>query len=273
MRRTLMTAMLAFASLVPLTAHGAEMRRDKIEVVIKDYLASHRDDVGDLVKSYLLEHPDALRDVLIELVKRHAPAKPVASSSAPAADIDHSAEIEKDADLLFSSPRQVTLGNRDGDVTLVEFFDYNCGFCRRALPDLVGLLGNDPKLKVVLKEFPILGPASAEAARVAIAVHMQDPDGSKYLAFHRRLLANRGRADKDSALAAAREEGLDMARIEQDMASEDVGKTLEEDIKLAAALGITGTPGYVVGKTVVLGAVGSATLKSKIAQLRTPADR
>ena len=114
------------------------------------------------------------------------------------------------------------LGNPKGDVTLVEFFDYNCGYCKRALTDMIDLMKNDPKLKVVLKEFPVLGQGSVEAAKVAVAVRMQDKTGKKYLDFHQKLLGGRGQADKARALAVAKEVGIDMARLEKDMASDEV---------------------------------------------------
>jgi protein-disulfide isomerase len=170
--------------------------------------------------------------------------------------------------MLFSSPHQVTLGNPQGDVTLVEFFDYSCGFCKRALPDMLALIKDDPNLKIVLKELPILGPGSAEAARVAVAVRMQDPDGQKYLAFHRELFETPGPTSKDKALAAAKNQGLDMARLDTDLASDEITATLSEDVKLAGAMSITGTPTYVVGSNVVSGAVGPAALKGWIATAR-----
>jgi protein-disulfide isomerase len=132
---------------------------------------------------------------------------------------------------------------------------------------MLTLLHDDPKLKIVLKEFPILGPGSAEAARVAVAVRMQDP--SKYLAFHQRLLGAPGPASKDKALAAARDAGLDMARLDQDMASAEVDATLAESYTLASALGLRGTPGYVIGDHVIQGAIGGAALKSAIQSERT----
>ena len=125
------------------------------------------------------------------------------------------------------------LGNKDGDVTFVEFFDYNCGYCKRAMADMLDLMKTDPKLKVVLKEFPVLGPGSVEAAQVAVAVRMQDPGGKKYLDFHQKLLGGRGQADKARAMAAAKDAGLDMARLEKDMASPEVRATIEENFKLA----------------------------------------
>jgi protein-disulfide isomerase len=132
---------------------------------------------------------------------------------------------------------------------------------------MTGLLTADPKLKVVLKEFPILGEGSVEAARVAIAVRMQDP--TKYLAFHEALLGGRGPANKETALAAAKSAGLDTARIETDMESDEIKTTLEEDAKLARDLALSGTPSYVIGKNVVVGAVGMAALDDQIKAART----
>ena len=158
----------------------------------------------------------------------------------------------------------MVVGNPQGDVTLVEFFDYNCGYCKRAMTDMLDLMKNDPKLKVVLKEFPVLGEGSVEAAQVAAAVRMQDKTGKKYLEFHQKLLGGRGQADKARALAVAKEVGFDMARIEKDMASDEVRLQLEESFKLAEALGLNGTPSYVIGSDVVVGAVGLDTLKESV---------
>ena len=153
-------------------------------------------------------------------------------------------------------------------VTLVEFFDYNCGFCKRALGDMAELMKADPKLKVVLKEFPILGPGSAEAARVAVAVRMQDPGGQKYLAFHQKLLGSPAQANMASALAAAGAAGLDVARIEQDLDTDEVRDTLAESMTLARTLGVSGTPTYVIGESFVVGAVGAAAMADIIKAAR-----
>jgi protein-disulfide isomerase len=132
------------------------------------------------------------------------------------------------------------------------------------MSDMLTLLKDDPKLKVVLKEFPVLGPGSVEAARVAVAVHMQDKTGKKYLEFHKDLLGGRGQADKARALAAAKSAGMDMARLEKDMASPEVKTTMDENFKLAEALGLNGTPSYVIGNEVVVGAIGLQGLEEKI---------
>lgn len=244
----------------------AQDMRGQIETVIKDYITAHPEVIGAAVRAYFAQHPEALGQIMATALKQPSAAN--ATDEVPPTD-DRSAVVASNAGELFSSPHQVTLGNPRGNVTLVEFFDYNCGFCKRALPDMLGLLKDDPNLRIVLKEFPILGPGSAEAARVAIAVRMQDTGGEKYLAFHQELLGESGPASKEKALEAAKAQGLDMARLEKDMSSNEVDATLAEDMKLASAVGITGTPGYVVGNKVVVGAVGIDGLKGQIEAARS----
>jgi protein-disulfide isomerase len=218
------------------------------------FSADQREEIGSIIKDYLLAHPEVMQDVMTELEKRQQ-----------AADLEkHRSAVEENSKALFSSPHQVVLGNPQGNVTMVEFFDYNCGFCRRALADMLDLLKSDPNLKFVLKEFPVLGEGSVEAAHVAVAARMQDATGKKYIEFHQKLLGGRGQADKARALAVAKDVGFDMARIEKDMASDEVKKTIEENMKLADALGVSGTPSYVVGSEVVIGAVGLDALRDKI---------
>jgi protein-disulfide isomerase len=224
----------------------------------QNFSDGQRGEIETIIKNYLVTHPEVLEEAMTELNKRQAAAE----------DQKHEASVAQNADAIFNSPRNVTLGNKNGDVTFVEFFDYNCGYCKRAMADMLDLMKSDPKLKVVLKEFPVLSEGSVEAARVAVAVRMQDPGGSKYLDFHQRLLGGRGPADKARALAAAKDAGLDMARIEKDMANPEVRATIEENFKLAEAMGMNGTPSYVIGKQVVVGAIGLDGLKEKIALAR-----
>ncbi|MDB5504096.1 MAG: oxidoreductase [Tardiphaga sp.] len=219
---------------------------------------AQRSEIQTIIKDYLLTHPEILEEVSAELTKRQATAEAE----------KHAAAVSANANVIFNSPRGVTVGNKDGDVTFVEFFDYNCGYCKKAMTDMVEIMKADPKLKVVLKEFPVLGPGSVEAAQVAVAVRMQDPTGKKYLAFHQNLLGGRGQADKARALAAAKEAGLDMARLEKDFSSPEVRATIEENFKLAEAMGMNGTPSYVIGKQVVIGAVGIDALKEKVSNAR-----
>ena len=224
----------------------------------QSFTDTQRGDIEMIVKNYLIAHPEVLEEAMTELNKRQAAAEAE----------KHEASITQNAEAIFNSPRGVTLGNKDGDVTFVEFFDYNCGYCKRAMSDMLDLLKSDPKLKVVLKEFPVLSQGSVEAAQVAVAARMQDPTGKKYLDFHQKLLGGRGPADKARALQAAKEAGLDTAKIEKDIASAEVRTTIEENFKLAEAMGMNGTPSYVIGKQIVVGAVGLEGLKEKISTAR-----
>jgi protein-disulfide isomerase len=220
----------------------------------QSFSADQRHEIEGIVKSYLVAHPEILQEAIDALDKQQKQA-----------DADKArATIKKDNATIFDSPHQVVLGNPKGNETVVEFFDYNCAFCKRALPDMMTLLKTDPNLKFVLKEFPVLGPGSVEAAHVAVAARMQDPTGKKYIEFHQKLLGGRGPVDKARALAVAKEVGFDMTRLEKDMTSDEVKTTIDEDMNLADSLGVTGTPTYVVGDEVVVGAVGLDELKAKI---------
>ena len=239
---------IAFAAAVSLALAGAA------PAVAQSFSADQREEIGKIIKDYLLTHPEVMQDVMAELEKRQQ-----------SADAEkHRAAVVENKATLFSSPHQVVLGNPQGNVTMVEFFDYNCGFCKRAMTDMLDLIKTDNNLKFVLKEFPVLGEGSVEAARVAVAARMQDANGKKYIEFHQKLLGGRGGADKMRALAVAKEVGFDMPRLERDMGSDEVKKTIEENMKLAEALGVSGTPSYVVGEEVVIGAVGLDALREKI---------
>jgi protein-disulfide isomerase len=226
--------------------------------VAQQFSAPQKSEIEKIVREYLIAHPEVLQEAMAEFEKRQAVAD---SDRVKGAVKEHARDI-------FSSSRQVVLGNPQGNVTMVEFFDYNCGYCKRAMTDMLTLLKNDPNLRVVLKEFPVLGPGSVDAAKVAAAVRMQDKSGKKYLDFHQRLLGGRGQADKDRALAAAKDAGLDVARIEKDMSGDEVKASLAESFKIAEALGLNGTPSYVIGEDVVIGAVGLDALKEKINSAR-----
>ena len=219
-----------------------------------EFSTPQKGEIERIVRDYLIGHPEVLQEAMTELEKRQTAAETE----------KHKSAVKDHAEALFSSPRQVNLGNPQGNVTFVEFFDYNCGYCKRAMTDMLTLMKDDSKLKVVLKEFPVLGPGSVEAAQVAVAVRMQDKTGKKYIEFHQKLLGGRGQANKALALAVAKDIGLNMTQLEKDMASPEVKSTLEENFKLAEALGLNGTPSYVIGSDVVIGAVGLPALQEKI---------
>jgi protein-disulfide isomerase len=218
-----------------------------------EFSPAQKDEIGDVVKDYLVSHPEVLRQALDALDKHEKEAAAEAREKV----------VADEAGPLFSSTHQGTVGNPKGGATLVEFFDYNCHFCKGALPDIARLMKDDPNLKVVLKDFPVLGPDSVEAARVATAVRNQ-LTGDKFWQFHQKLLGMHGAVGKNEALAVAKELGVDMDKLNKDMASPDVKTGIEEVMHMADALQINGTPSFVVGQDVVVGAVGYDQLKDKI---------
>jgi protein-disulfide isomerase len=218
---------------------------------------AQKSEVEKIIKDYLLKNPAVLRDALINMQK-HSEAEEKAKRAEAVTAL---------APKLHNSKYQVVLGNPKGNIQLVEFFDYNCGYCRRAMGDLEKLMSKNPDLRVVLKEFPVLGAPSREAAIVASALHNQF-DGKKYWEFHRRLMSTRGRVGKTQALAAAKASGADMQKLNEDMDSREVYAGLAEVGEIANTLNMTGTPSYVLGPDVVIGAVGYANLQSRIDNIR-----
>lgn len=214
-----------------------------------------------IVHDYIIAHPEVIEEAMTALEKKQQ-----ADAAASQAKL-----IGERGNALFDSPRQVVLGNPKGDVTMVEFFDYNCGYCKKALGDTLALIDKDPNLRIVLKEFPVLGPGSVEAAKVAVAVNKVAPE--KYLDFHKRLLGQRGQADRAKAIEAAMAAGIDASRLDRAMADKEVGATLEEVYGLASGLGLSGTPSYVVGGEVVPGAIGYDKLRQRIADARCTATK
>ena len=219
--------------------------------------AARKAEIGDIVKSYLLDHPELIQEALNALDQKQkdaeAAAQKVALSSLSAS--------------LLKAENGVVLGNPSGDVTLVEFFDYNCGYCKKSLSDIMGLMKDDPKLRLVLRDFPVLGPDSVEASLVALAVRKQ-LKADQYMAFHQKLLTSRGRVGKELALQAAHDSGADMAQLTKDMNSGESKPLIEATMRAADQLRIGGTPSFVIGDGVIVGAVGQETLASAIKSVR-----
>jgi protein-disulfide isomerase len=238
------------------------MQRADVEEIVRQYLADHPEALGPAVQKYLADHPEAIRDALTALAAKRTQAQAVGTEKKQA--------ITDNAKALFDAPLQTTLGPAEGSATVVEFFDFNCGFCRRALADTLALMRDDASLRIVLKEFPILGSDSVDAARIAIALCKQNPDPAKALEFHRRLLASQRHVDRAAALAVAHDLGFDTAQLETDAAGAEVNEALQLNYGLAQTLGIHSTPTYVVGDRVIAGAVGDVALRARIADTRKP---
>ena len=158
--------------------------------------------------------------------------------------------MAKNAKEIYRGENSSVAGDPQGDVTVVEFFDYNCGYCKRGLPEVQRLIHDDKKVRFVFKELPILSKGSEEAARVALAAKRQ----GKYWEFHQALLGSKGQAHEATALKAAESLGLDMGKLKTDMASDEVKKELQGDLQLAKELGVNGTPHFLVGDKSIPGA-------------------
>ncbi len=217
---------------------------------------AQKEEIGQYIREYLIENPELLFEVQAAYEAKQA-----------AEQRDQAKQVIADSgDAIFNSPHNIVLGNPDGDVTIVEFFDYNCGFCKRAMKDMEELIANDSNVRFILKEFPILGDDSIAAHRVSTALMNIAPE--KYEAFHIELLGGRARATEDRAIEVATGLGVDETKLREAMESDAITESFRESYQIADSLGISGTPSYVVGDEAVFGAVGTSTLNGKIANLR-----
>ena len=212
--------------------------------------------VNQLIENYLLSDPTILTRMNDKL-----------------AEDKHVAERKAEKDLLtahaadiYDADGNVVLGNPKGDVTLVEMFDYNCSYCRGALPDLASLMAQDPNLKVILKDFPILTAGSVDAARVAVLV-AQNP-AINYWTFHQQLFSQRGEVGASQALQVAENLGGNRVELMLDMNGPKPNAVIQKNYDLAKALNASGTPTYILGDEIIPGALGIDQLKVKIANIR-----
>ncbi|MDR6288507.1 protein-disulfide isomerase [Inquilinus ginsengisoli] len=211
---------------------------------------AQKDAIEQIVREYIRAHPE----VVVEALDAYQAKKDEDERKAQATS------LTSQADQIFRSPTSPVIGNPKGDVTLVEFFDYNCGYCKRSQPDLEKLLKQDTGLRVVLKEFPILGPASVTAARASLAAQKQD----KYLDFHTKLMGFKGPLTDEVVYTVAGQVGLDLDKLKRDMNDPSVVSELRDNMDLAQKLGVQGTPAFVINDQIIPGAVGFDALKSQI---------
>jgi protein-disulfide isomerase len=206
------------------------------------------------VRQYLLKNPEVIMEALQILQERQRVAE---AENLKRAIAEHTEEILKD-------PAAPVGGNPDGEVTLVGFFDYNCPYCRRVAPTVTELEEADPDLRLIYKEFPILGPGSQFAARAALASRRQ----GKYVAFHNALMQATEQVAEATVMKVARDVGLDTEQLRADMQDPAIQEAIARNLQLADALGITGTPSFIIGEEIVPGAVDLRTLQSLIARAR-----
>lgn len=210
------------------------------------------DHIKKVVKDYLVQNPEIMIEVQDALNQKQEEKTAESQSAA----------IKTMSKEIFNSPDDVVLGNPDGKVTLVEFFDYNCGYCKQSYPDIQALIDGDKDLRVVIKDFPILGPDSVKAHIVARAFKQLLP--AKYPEFHRQLLTSEGRANEAKAIAIAVKLGADEGKLRNEMKDPKLQQPFATNGQIAYALNINGTPSYILGNEVMVGAVGEDILEKKI---------
>ena len=211
------------------------------------------------VRDYLMENPEIIVDAMQNLEQRTQAAQQSEAQLALAAYND---------ELLHSTDSPVG-GNPLGDVTMVEFFDYNCPYCRQVAPAMIDAESGDPNLKIVYKEFPILGPNSVFVAKAALAAARQD----LYPEFHKAMMLISEPADESQVEIVAEQIGLDMQQLRTDMQDPAIEGEIQRNFGLAQALRINGTPGFVIGQEILRGATDLQTMQTLIANARNPAER
>jgi protein-disulfide isomerase len=216
--------------------------------------AAELDPFEQRVREYLLKHPEVIMEALQILRERQR-----------AADAETlKRTIAERSEEILNDPAAPVGGNPAGAVTLIEFFDYNCPYCRRVAPTVIELKQADPSLRLVFKEFPILGPGSQFAARAALASRRQ----GKYVPFHDALMQSTEQVSEETVMKVAREVGLNAEQLRADMQDPAIQQAIARNLQLADALGITGTPSFIIGREVVPGAVNLRTLQDLVARAR-----
>ncbi len=259
--RSLLTSVVLFgasAALAQTTPQNAPAAATPAPVTSAPVFSdTQRQAIEAIVKDYLVKNPDVLQEAIAEGEKRAQETQKLAQAAA----------LKESREALHNSPHGVVAGNPAGDVTMVEFFDYNCGYCRKALGDVQALIKADPKLRVVIKDFPVLGPESLEASQIALAAKQQ-LKGDKLFEFHQKLLESKGRANGAKALDVAKAMGLDVARLQKDAQGPEVKAALTENRGLGDKLGLSGTPAFIIGDEIIPGAVGVDPIRKTIADVR-----
>lgn len=214
---------------------------------------AQKEEMGTIIKDYLMDNPEVIMEA-VEAFRRNQEAE---MQQAAAVKIGEHDDFLTGADAPMA-------GNKNADVTVVEFFDYNCGYCKRALGDIQKILQEDQNVRFVFREMPILGPSSVEAARWALAAHKQ----GKYFEYHAALMSHSGAKNESTLEKLAKDAGLDVAQMKKDAASEEVNALIEKGLSVSREIGVQGTPAFVVNGELVRGYVGLEGLKDLINRAR-----
>ena len=211
---------------------------------------AQKDELGTIIRDYLVANPDVVLEVL-QIIQRQA-QEGQTQASRPSGNA-----VAANADALYKAVNDPSVGNPEATVTVVEFFDYHCPFCKRISTSVAELIANDDDVRVVYKEFPVFGDDSVFASRAALAAQKQ----GLYKEFHLALMGNRGRLNERLVMRHAERVGLDVDQLRQDMEAPEVNATIQENYRLAQALGIRGTPGFIIGDEIIPGALDLRTMR------------
>ncbi|RPE71739.1 protein-disulfide isomerase [Pacificibacter maritimus] len=243
---------LGATALVSLTVMGEAYSSDLTDMSDKDRAAFRAE-----VRAYLLDNPEVLMEAISVLEDRNA-------EKAEASDRDL---ILSHAEALFTSPNDLILGNPDGDITIVEFLDYRCGYCKKAHPDMTALLKNDGNIKMIVKEFPILGEASVLASRFAIAVHLVAGDEA-YSDVYENLMSGGSNVTEGSLKRLLRGTDIDVDAVMARINTDEVSNIIAQNHALGQAMQINGTPAFVMQSEVIRGYVPYDSMVEIVAELR-----
>lgn len=221
-----------------------------------EFTAAQKTEIDERVRAYILEHPEIIIEAMDVLESRQKQAQ-------TAADRHLVTQLREE---LVNDGYSYAAGNPEGDVTVIEFADYRCGYCKKAHDGVKALLDADPNVRLVIKEFPILGPDSTLAARAAMAAIGQG--GAKYMAFNDLMMRHRGDLNRDAIIRLAREAGLDSAKMEADMEDPAIAANIQRTYALARRLDISGTPGFVIGDRIVRGFIPYDSLRELVEEAR-----
>jgi protein-disulfide isomerase len=214
------------------------------------------EEIESVIYDYLMANPEVLIKALDSL--RHK--EEVAGKLAAQENLTIASEA------IYNDPFSPQSGNLDGDVTIVEFFDYRCGYCKRVLPAVQELISSDENIRIIFKEFPILGEDSVFASRAAIATWLNWPE--KYLKFHIDMMSSRGNLSQVKVIELAATSGIDIEKLRSEMMSENVDEAISRTMQLAEYLNINGTPAFIIGNELVPGAIDIDAMRALIEKAR-----
>jgi len=220
----------------------------------QDFTAAQKETINAMIESYLLENGDKVLKS-VNTYQENLAQKQQEAAAARAKDFLNT--IEDGAEMPMA-------GNPDGDITVVEFFDYNCGYCRKALEEIQTVLGEDENVKIIFMDMPILGASSREASKWSLAAMKQ----GKYFEYHQAIMNHDGEKSEKALMDLAKDVGLDIKKLKKDVTSADIEKMIERNLEQAAELNIRGTPGFIVGGQIFPGYIPAEQMLQIIEEKR-----